>query len=381
MDQDPGPEAEPWARLHSTSGPWYDEEIAQKIYFRPSHTGLDSDPWKLGSIERAAPVERPPLGKELPPLQRSKRCPGQSAVPDVVSKAYDQSTLDKKPKIYILAFPGMGDAVNAGWVKQEMETPENFEWGTYEWPGHGERKDETPRTTDIAELGADAFETFREALSVGHYILVGHSIGVLLMTYVAIRAERELGTRPLVCFALDRVAPHQRVYSPYSHWIARNDPIAWMQVRYPGLAHAFANSLATEDTMDMITKDESIQTDTILPEFYGYSFPCKVYVFIALLAVRKNMLAAMPEGYREELRRHFCNGKGYNSDPEEFEEWRKWGSDIDIRKVEVDHKDLVFHNRFLTVLYREVTQHLKKAEAALKKGGKAGKASSGAKKV
>mmetsp|Transcript_136030 Transcript_136030/g.302967 ORF Transcript_136030/g.302967 Transcript_136030/m.302967 type:complete len:378 (+) Transcript_136030:98-1231(+) len=362
LHEDPGPDAPLWQKLQSIGGPWYRDLTPEQCIWKPQHRGEDKDPWRLEAVEPGPPQQQASLGTELPVLKRSKRCPGQSALPDVIVRGYDTSTVEKHPKVYVLAFPGAADAVMQGWAKQEVETADHFEWGTYEWPGHGVRSSEPP-CTDIGQIGADAFDTFKEAMSTGHFILIGHSIGVLIMTYVCMRAERELGVKPLCCFALDRTAPHQMVYSAYSEYLRTTDVKKWISYKWP--------TIQTEAGMIEASNDEALQIDTL--PLGSYKFPCKVYAFIALwLSSKAPNLAELEKNEQSrswafEASRLYCNGKGFNFEPAEFEEWRKWADIVDIRKVQTDHKGVVLHNSFLTVLYKEISDLLKKASKTVGK--------------
>merc|ERR1712217_103859 len=153
------------------------------------------------------------------------------------------------------------------------------------------------------------------------------------------------------------------VYSPYAEFMRRNHPEIWLQIWNPTVHRAYTEKTkGSEDTADMLIQDEAMTVDCLPPDL-GYKFPCKVFVFIALWLSSKafnaqNWEQIPEEDWSRELvkerRKYFCNGKGYNFDPEEFEEWHKWADDVVIYKVETGHKGVVTHQRFKTVIYREV---------------------------
>merc|ERR1719510_754894 len=152
-----------------------------------------------------------PLGSVLPRIKRGPRCPGRTSIPKLMMKQFGEEE-HREPKLYVLAFCAEADSVLSGWLRLEVDAPSYVEVATYEWPGHGVR-DKEPLLSSLNELGADAFEAFREPMSTGHFMVIGCSVGVLVMTYVCERAQRELGVSPKSCFALDRGPPHLPVFT------------------------------------------------------------------------------------------------------------------------------------------------------------------------
>jgi len=316
-------------------------------------------PWGLerALIPLDSPVKGPqvPLGAALPNINRSFRLPGTSCL-DVVDKGIlmpliedsDERRAGVTPRLYVLVIPGT--MVFPDWISTELQAPADIEVATYEWPGHGTRREET-RLKTVADLGADIFEAFREAMSTGSFIIVGHSIGCLLMTYVCARAQLELGVVPEAAFALGHTAPHQKVFTEYADQLAKNDPNAFAKVWNP-----------TIGTVDMWACEEQLTNDTT--PVGSYKYPCRLHVFIGMLLSSRfpKLEDATDESTREWIqeRQKLCLTD--NFDPCQFEEWSEWADDYRTYHVECDPKDLPRHNRYLTVLFREAGSILRRVK-------------------
>jgi len=343
-----------------------------------------ADPWDVLQNEPVA--KREPtirLGGALPLIARSLSCPGEKAISKAQHRLWnleDEGDFDpsaKEPKIYVLMIPGAADSVTSGWARMEYDSPSYFEFATFEWASHGVRAEERhPRS--IREVGADAFETFRDAIIRGSFILCGHSIGSLIATYVCIRAERELGRTPLAVFHIDRPPPHYPVWSEYGFEKIVNHPEEWMALYQPSIHKAVQEKLyaGVEETLSMWANDEKLN-NCIMP-LGSYKFPCRVFVFIAMEQFLWNLegfmanLAPEDRGGVEELMRFRESGSLYSWKFEWFKEWEDWGDQVTFNKINTDHMNIKNHNCFLAVLYRVVKDIIKRAELRAERDGQRG---------
>lgn len=331
------------------------------------------DPW--GILEKPGDNEvkgtQQLLGSVLPPIARSNKCPGESAIPEHVRRRMsleDESFGDekaKKPKLYVLVFPGAADSVSAGWARLEAEAPEYIEFATYEWPGHGGRAQE-PRMNTMRDLGDDAFGTFRDALMTGHFAVVGHSIGVLIATYICIRAERELGVQPQAAFMIERQPPHMKSWTEHGLDMMIRRPQEWIELYNPSLGKAAREKLydGVEDSVAMWANDEQVSHHTI--PVGSYRFPCKLFVFIALDNYKWEKFVE----YNEERTSLTLNGlHASTAKLEWYPEWEDWGDRVAFHRIHTDHMNSKNHLQVVGVIYRVVKDILQRAELRAQKGG------------
>lgn len=283
----------------------------------------------------------------------------------------------RRPKLYILLIPGASDQVEHGWAKLEFDAPDFVEIITYEHPGSGVRKQE-PYLRGVKDLGADVFDAFKDIMSTGHFVVAGHSIGVMLLTYLCIRAERELGVKPQAVFMMDRAPPHRPVFSDYGMDMLINRPDKWYQM-YGAYDMDEDQSLESEQTWEKMHRwviGEMISND-IIP-VGTYKFPCRLFVFQAAadMAGQSNMLRNPYETamqYSEEAKskfqwncevrnKYYANGRGCNYDAEWLEEFKDWADYSRIYKCHCDHANIKTDNRTWAVILREVRDIIWRAE-------------------
>lgn len=298
-------------------------------------------------------IQRLPLGSVLPPIRRTTRCPGGLCVPHNSRSTYNKMGLDKprSPKLYILMFPGAEDEVLQGWLRIECEAPSHVEVATYEWPGHGTRKDE-PLPQTLAELGADAFEAFREVMSTGAFIVVGHSIGALLMTFVCSRAQCELGAVPQMFVVLDRGAPHLPVLSVEGYDLLVNSTELFMSIFSPGRK-------VGSQAYRLRASDQRLDND-VLP--VGWCrLDCCVLVVVAEWGVfREWPVPGATQEFTEGMERlHRAEFHGAPFAAEDYEAWRDWATDCRVQRLDVGHVELKSSPLFLSLLWSEVERVLK----------------------
>jgi len=186
--------------------------------------GMDFD-----ELDELAPVvenSQPPTGTVLPWIKRSNRVPGLSShqhilpemllkqIPDHVRKAI-ASGQRREPtaKVRLLCAHGVADTYKQDWFLLEADAPPEVEVAVHEYPGHGHREKE-PLLGSIAELANDAFEGFKDAMQTGSFALLGHSIGCLIVTELAKRAQLEFNVKPVVVFMVERGACQWPLFTP-----------------------------------------------------------------------------------------------------------------------------------------------------------------------
>lgn len=280
-------------------------------------------------------------------------------MPKLLAKQFGEEER-REPRLYVLAFCAEADCVLSGWLRLEVDAPTNVEVATYEWPGHGVREKE-PLLGTLQELGDDAFEAFREAMSTGHFIVCGCSVSVLLMVYVCEKAQRELGVKPRAAFALDRGPPHLPVFTDYGYRLLVNKPNDWLWLWNPGIHRLHKEGKIAEAAFRRWVTDMRLENDTRPPGFYR--FPCRLHAVIALSTINEfPPPAARHEGVDEAWaeRRVRCtrSGKGYSFAPEEYDLWSHWASDVRIYELPCEHESTQRDPAFQQILWAEVKRVL-----------------------
>jgi len=239
---------------------------------------------------------QPKTGTILDPILRSSRVPGVGDLPWLVQKRLPPVLGEAKvrqAKLRLLCMMGAADNVCQEWCFMEEDAPEFIEMATHEPPGHGLRKDE-PICKTLEDFGNDAFEGFKDAMDTGPFVLLGHSIGCLVATYVAERAKRELNVQPLLAIMIERGAPHIPAFSEYGYDLLKSDPVKLMQIRDPSTAKSFNTPLG-EQALRMWSNDLLLENDT--RPIGWYQFPCPILV----LRCPAQKLAELDTEKREEL--------------------------------------------------------------------------------
>lgn len=346
-------------RLHyeriTGSGPktgWVSSKVAGKELLKRKHLDLESQ-----------------LPKVLPRLTRTPRLPGREVLPENLQKFVKPDRSDRSPQLYFLLIPGASDTYLPHWCNRQLMVRPDIELGTYEWPGHGSRTDAMVETFE--ELGDDCFEAFPEAMTAGSFVLMSHSLGTRIMIYVAERAQRELGVKPLAAYALDYGPPHLSALSDYGMDIMRNrenrdefmrimeTPMFVKHQEYKlekAKAERYTGPGSDED-MDTYFKDRLFHL-VELPVGYHY-FACPLYVYLANRFWSPNKLESFEKSlqspvagsfqwvnWREERNKYTRSGAGIEFTKEEFKTWGDWGYDVHFEYVDADHMD-IFENQEL----------------------------------
>jgi len=228
---------------------------------------------------------QPAKGTVLEPMERSMKLPSDKMLPGKIQTLlppYSGEPLkEKKPLIRLLAVYGAGDSVAQAWCFTGHDAPPEVEMATFEFPGHGIREDE-PFCESLQKLGDDCFEAFREAMDTGPFALLGHSIGCLVITYVAERAKRELNVDPLFAFMLERGPPHLAVLNDFGYKLLREEPVPFLYRYQPTVAKLVTDTPSdmTRRMANMWHKDLHLENDT--REIGFYKFPCPIMAFVAM---------------------------------------------------------------------------------------------------
>lgn len=203
----------------------------------------------------------------------------------------------------------------------EHEAPPDIEMATHEPPGHGIRKDE-PICNTLQALGDDAYEAFREAMDTGPFVLLGHSIGCLIATFVAERARRELNVQPLLAIMIERGAPHLPALSEYGLNMLKTDPVQFMKIRDPSTAKGIENPIFGDQVLRMWSNDLQIENDT--RPVGWYKFPCPILVFRCPSHYKKDLPNEVLESNKANFEIHSKRGFLGHFGKEWCEAWREW---------------------------------------------------------
>jgi len=266
----------------------------------------------------------------------------------------------REPRLYILAFCAEADCVLSGWLRLEVDAPADVEVATYEWPGHGVREKE-PLLSTLEELGADAFEAFKETMSTGHFMACGCSVGALVMVHVCERAQRELGVAPRSVFVLDRGPPHLPVFTEHGLQLLRAKPDEWMALWNPGIHRLHREGKIAEVAFRRWLADMRLENDT--RPVGWHRFACRVNAFVALVTSHDfPPPGARHEGVDEEWaeRRARCtrSGKGYSFESREYDLWRSWAEDVRVYELCCEHEQVQRDAGFQAVLWSEARRVL-----------------------
>lgn len=295
-----------------------------------------------------------PLGSVLPCVQRTHRCPGYMSLPLNLQKRLDKQP-PRSPRLYILVVIGEGDAVGGSWVQTELDAPSHVEVITHEWPGHGERESEDVKST-LQEIVADVFETFSEAMSIGHFIMCGDSVGALVMTHVCERAKRELGVSPQSVFAIEWGPPHLPVFSQHGYRLLLRSPEKWLSIWNPTIYRLHKDGRVSEKAIVKWTADMGIGNET--PPSVFHKFTCRLNAIIALKTQPDLLPPNVDDNWLAERKRCTRTGEICPFLPDEYDQWREWADDVWIYEVSARHDDVHRSSAFLSVLWKEVSRVL-----------------------
>mmetsp|Transcript_41687 Transcript_41687/g.89507 ORF Transcript_41687/g.89507 Transcript_41687/m.89507 type:complete len:441 (+) Transcript_41687:136-1458(+) len=172
-------------------------------------------------LDDLAPVvenQQPATGSVLPLAQRSNKVPGlrthlhllseslqKQLPPSLLGQLQKNERQEPTAKVRLICIHGVADSYKQDWFRLEADAPAEVEVLIYEFSGHGHR-DREPVPSTIRDITDDAFDALREAMSTGHFALLGHSIGCLVVVELAKRAQAELNVKPAAVFMVERGA-------------------------------------------------------------------------------------------------------------------------------------------------------------------------------
>eukprot|EP00930_Biecheleria_cincta_P088154 TRINITY_DN77394_c0_g1_i1.p1 TRINITY_DN77394_c0_g1~~TRINITY_DN77394_c0_g1_i1.p1 ORF type:complete len:430 (-),score=78.88 TRINITY_DN77394_c0_g1_i1:25-1263(-) len=310
-----------------------------------------------------AETDQVPLGRQLPPLPRTPGCPGASLLTSAQKglATYKNLSTPRNPKLYAFIFPGAADNVMNRWLSMEVDAPAHVEVATYEWPGHGSREKEDVLLT-LEDLGNDAFAAFSGAMHTGHFVVVGHSIGALIMTYVCEKAQNELGLKPQAAFVLDRGAPHIKVFSELGHKMMISDLNRWCQIFHPAI---WENRNKPGSNMFSLIKDWRLDND--VRSIGWYRFPCPVHVLAATWESGPPPHKASSEEQEDrfqqwvqDFRTMYRTGRFDPWDPPDHEAWDQWAEHVQVHWLVASHSEIKTCPEFQEVLWGEIEACLKR---------------------
>mmetsp|Transcript_38218 Transcript_38218/g.100991 ORF Transcript_38218/g.100991 Transcript_38218/m.100991 type:complete len:1035 (-) Transcript_38218:370-3474(-) len=224
--------------------------------------------------------------KSLPPLPRGKALPAPS---------WETNDPDKKISLRVFVFYGPGDkaddlhAVLAGF-------PKYVETGVYEWPGHGERREEAP-APDLEALAQDALEAIAPALDQvcegaefegAPFAFIGRSVGCQIITVLSKAILVKYGMVPCGVIMADRAPPHIPLLSAEGQDLLKTDP--------DKVVKAFNYEQFEMIDRNMWSNDLQYASDTRDPFFH--KFDCNVMVLKGKQDVKVDELGKAQSKYK-----------------------------------------------------------------------------------
>lgn len=315
----------------------------------------DLDPVVVSDAPPAAAVKAYQPEDYMPPILRNFRLPDFSELPPQIVKLLPEKDLHLKarPKVCVrcFVFYGAGDTWYA-WAMLAATAPAYCEVAVHEWPSHGSRDEEEPLKT-LDAMVEDAFRAIKPSMEQhakggriagGPFVLLGHSIGCLVVMALSKRLREEYGLEPAAVVMLDRAAPHIPLHSEYGQKYRDESPWDFMR-DYNEMVYNTAKGAGGargEKMIQMWVDDVKIGSDTRPVGFH--KFKCD----LLLLRATKNIgIEAMKESKDPEARKkHEIRDKlmgsppGWAMDcsPEQYEEWKDWvDGQFILKDINADH--------------------------------------------
>lgn len=300
----------------------------------------------------------------FPPIPRNFRLPDYDKLPPAIVKlVLGESDLHLKarPRVRIRAFVfyGAGDKWYE-WAELAAKAPDYSEIAVHEWPSHGDAetgRGEEPACSSLDELAEDAFKGVSAAMEQhtaggripgAPFVLIGHSIGCLLVVALAQKLKARMNLEPAAVVMLDRGAPHFPLHSEYGQKYAQENPWDFMR-DYNRTIYDVAKSKAKtspaegERILKMWVDDVRLGSDVRPIGFHR--FDCDVLVLKAVqnFALETLKHSEDPSKREEHERRDRCMGSppglAVDFSHGQFEEWDAWVAPGKLRLVdmETDH--------------------------------------------
>lgn len=300
-----------------------------------------------GQLEAYVPWEY------FPPIKRNYRLPDFDRLPPAILKQVlggaSDMHLRARPKVCIRAFVfyGAGDTWYA-WAELAAKAPPYCEVAVYEWPSHGDAetsRGEEEHCASLDKLAEDAFKAVKETMeqhaSGGRiagapFVLIGHSIGCLLVTALAQKLRERLQLEPSAVVMLDRGPPHMALHSEFGQrYIEENEWDFMRDYNYPIYKAALDKSKSDAEKglkiLKMWINDIKLANDT--RPIGAHRFQGDLIVLRAMQSF-KNAWLDEDTATDDQRRLHEARAKVMGSPPgcfadftpEQFEEWSHWAA-------------------------------------------------------
>ena len=315
----------------------------------------------------------------FPPIRRNLRPPDFDSLPQVIVDAVFGGRanlhMEVRPQVSIrvFVFYGAGDIWYA-WAELASKAPPYCEVAVHEWPSHGgaetSRGEEDP-CESLDALAEDALRAVRESLeqhtsggriAMPPFVLIGHSIGCLLVTALAQKLRERMGLEPAAVVMLDGGPPHLPLHSEYGQRYRDESP--WDFMRDYNLPVWKAASDASKKSPE---KGEGMLSMWLSACRYAndtrpvgsHTFQCDLVVLRAMQNFRGAWLregASEEERFFHETRDKVMGSPpGCSADfsPEQFEEWEQWAEPgrFMLRDVDTSHMGIKANPAALQIIW------------------------------
>uniref|UniRef100_A0A7S2DZJ1 Thioesterase domain-containing protein n=1 Tax=Alexandrium andersonii TaxID=327968 RepID=A0A7S2DZJ1_9DINO len=200
------------------------------------------------------------------------------------------------------------------------------------------------------------------------FVLMGHSIGVLIMLGVAERVKAVWGLEPSCIIVMDRGAPQHPLCSDFGARLLERDSLDFIRIFNPQVYGMYMQSKAKggEDKenntawkmCNMWMEDIKYQQNTKLEGFHV--FRCPVHVFVAMQNWSMDSEEAMAKLAPDVLAWHkercaILGSKEHSQalwDFECYEDWKRWTTEgCELHKLDQDHALMKTDRRFARQLW------------------------------
>eukprot|EP00416_Gambierdiscus_australes_P028160 CAMPEP_0171084896 /NCGR_PEP_ID=MMETSP0766_2-20121228/18603_1 /TAXON_ID=439317 /ORGANISM="Gambierdiscus australes, Strain CAWD 149" /LENGTH=231 /DNA_ID=CAMNT_0011542429 /DNA_START=98 /DNA_END=793 /DNA_ORIENTATION=+ len=199
------------------------------------------------------------------------------------------------------------------------------------------------------------------------FVLMGHSIGVLIMLGVAERAKAQYGLSPVCVVVMDRGAPQHPLCSDFGARLLERDSLDFIRIFNPQVHHLYVQSKNKNGDdkeskpwkmCKMWMEDIKYQQQT-KPEGF-HVFHCPLHVFVALqnwsMDSKEAVDAMDPATLAWHKERCAILGSKETSqalwDFDCYEDWRRWTTEaFNLHSLDQDHAAMKTDKRFAKQLW------------------------------
>lgn len=316
---------------------------------------------------------KPYKGGWLWPMKRNSRFPDYDCLPEKLQANVGKSWQGRGCRLRLIIFYGAGDSFPF-WASFMTDCPEWVETAVYEWPAHGSRESED-RPANVDGLVADAMtgleHMFKQHAAGGKlegapFVLMGHSIGVLIMLGVAERAKANWGLEPSCCVVMDRGAPQHPLCSDFGAELLQRDSLDFIRIFNPQVFNMFMQAKAkgrdedsTAARMCKMWQEDIKYQQNVKPEGF-HMFRCPLHVFVAMQnwsMDSEEAVAAMDPAtlaWHKERAAILGSKEGSQAlwDFPCYEDWRRWTTDrFELHTMDQDHAAMKLDKKFAKQLW------------------------------